>query len=975
MRKLQSAIALSLALSSLSQTVPVIANDGQIIDGQEIQEEAILNQTEDDDFTSTAQDNGQNSQAIENNSDAQEPENPDFFDDIDSSEDQDDPAFDERMDDQGNSNLENNSDNSQNQSDSDTILFNGFNRVINGKDDNPDSFSPQQSETSLTALDQILGWKNWFNQNSLKLSAPNDISTNDSSTDTENILTDSNFPDKNFQQIIRNQLNKGLNDSVTRKELEEVDYLSIEGAIIHDLKGINLFKGLKRLEISNFVSLPEIEICELSELTSLSLNGRNLDNLSLAHCPKLTWLYIYGCGIKNLEIKDCSEVQYLYCQNNAIKQLKLDELQSLQELSCYNNQLTELNLDSCRSTLEKLYCEGNQLTKLNLQGFHQLNTLEAEGNNLSLLDVSGCSLLAVLEVSNQTPSPEAAGELELNLHGCSNLGVLDCSRSRMKALILPEAPHLTELDCSYNQLTHLDLTSYSKLAVLNCWNNQLASLDLSQNSNLDINRSRLSPQIWYVSPDAESASLKAKDSGAQLSAVTNVAPSITSYNPQTGGFDNLVTFTSSFSESSRYEYICGRDGQFPMEVIFVATDEQTGKESIRNCEVILQNSLYQYTGQPVEPKPQVYNGNTLLKENVDYSVVYADNTNVGEALLLVKGKGDYAGQKMITFRIAQDIPKPPVPDWPDQNRTQITANSVSGIKDSYPYGTDIYSIKPVVTVKGKVLTEGKDYKLSYGLSTIGNHSIQVTGIGNYEGSVIKNFTIAQKPSSTTSLSEARIYGIQSSYPYTGGLIKPEPLVVVGDKVLKKGRDYAVSYTSNRNPGIATITITGQGNYKGTKKVMFQIAAGLGSWDSGITMQPSRKGTIEMFRLYNPNSGEHFYTGIVMEAQSLIEQGWHYEGIAWYTPQISNTPVYRLYNQKAGDHFYTASLEECNQLRSLGWNYEGIGWYAASTGTAVYRQYNPNARTGAHNYTTDRTEHNYLVSHGWRNEGIAWYAAR
>lgn len=97
MRKLQSAIALSLALSSLSQTVPVMANDGQIIDGQEIQEEAILNQTEDDDFTSTSQDNGQNSQAIENNSDAQEPENPDFFDDINSSEDQDDPAFDERM--------------------------------------------------------------------------------------------------------------------------------------------------------------------------------------------------------------------------------------------------------------------------------------------------------------------------------------------------------------------------------------------------------------------------------------------------------------------------------------------------------------------------------------------------------------------------------------------------------------------------------------------------------------------------------------------------------------------------------------------------------------------------------------------------------------------------------------------------------------------------------------------------------------
>lgn len=807
------------------------------------------------------------------------------------------------------------------------------------------------------------------------MSAPNDISTNDSSTDTENVLTDSNFPDKNFQQIIRNELHIGPNDSIAQEELEKIDFLSIDCTTVHNLKGINLFKGLESLRITGFSSLPEIHISNLSKLNSIYLNGRNLSTLSIADCPELTQLNASNSGIKNLDIADCPKIETLFCNNNAIGKLRTDTFNNLRVLSCSDNRLTGLDLGSCSSTLQNLDCRGNQLTKLNLQGFHQLNTLEAGENNLSLLDVSECSLLTMLEVSNQNPLPEAAGEFTLNLDGCNNLGVLNCSRSRMKSLNLPETQYLTELDCSYNQLSHLALAKHTQLVALNCEHNQLANLDLKQNTSLEANRTKLSPQFWYVSPDVASENLKRKDPGADLNAVTNVAPSITSYNPQTGGFDNLVTFTSSFSKSSRYEYICGRDGQFPMEVIFVAMEESAEAKSIRNCQVILQNSLYQYTGQPVEPKPQVYDGNKLLKENVDYSVVYADNTNVGEALLLVKGEGDYAGQKMITFEIVQDVPKPPVPDWPDQNRTQITANSVSGIKDSYPYGTDIYSIKPVVTVKGKVLTEGKDYKLSYGLSTTGNHSIQVIGIGNYEGSVIKNFTIAQKPSSTTSLSEARVYGIQSSYPYTGGFIKPEPLVVVGDKVLKKGRDYAVSYTSNRNPGIATITITGQGDYKGTKKVMFQIAAGLGSWDSGITMQPSRKGTIEMFRLYNPNSGEHFYTGIVMEAQSLIEQGWHYEGIAWYTPQISNTPVYRLYNQKAGDHFYTASLEECNQLRSLGWNYEGIGWYAASTGRAVYRQYNPNARTGAHNYTTDRTEHNYLVSHGWRNEGIAWYAAR
>ena len=37
-------------------------------------------------------------------------------------------------------------------------------------------------------------------------------------------------------------------------------------------------------------------------------------------------------------------------------------------------------------------------------------------------------------------------------------------------------------------------------------------------------------------------------------------------------------------------------------------------------------------------------------------------------------------------------------------------------------------------------------------------------------------------------------------------------------------------------------------------------------------------------------------------------------------------MYRLYNPNSGEHFYTASKGERNHLISLGWNDEGIGWY-------------------------------------------------
>ena len=131
--------------------------------------------------------------------------------------------------------------------------------------------------------------------------------------------------------------------------------------------------------------------------------------------------------------------------------------------------------------------------------------------------------------------------------------------------------------------------------------------------------------------------------------------------------------------------------------------------------------------------------------------------------------------------------------------------------------------------------------------------------------------------------------------------------------------------------------------------------------------------LNMYRLYNPNSGEHFYTADAHEHSVLVSLGWQDEGTGWLAPERSSIPVYRLYNPNAGDHHYTMSQNERDVLRTIGWNYEGIGWYSdEQKGVALYRQYNPNAVSGAHNYTVDRNENDTLVSLGWKAEGISWY---
>ena len=167
-----------------------------------------------------------------------------------------------------------------------------------------------------------------------------------------------------------------------------------------------------------------------------------------------------------------------------------------------------------------------------------------------------------------------------------------------------------------------------------------------------------------------------------------------------------------------------------------------------------------------------------------------------------------------------------------------------------------------------------------------------------------------------------------------------------------------------------LTPSGKDIYTGYGQVVVKDAVTKAKANAAVT-------TESMYRLYNPNSGEHFYTSSDQEKSKLTKLGWNYEGIGWTAPSFSNTPVYRLYNPNAGDHHYTTATSERDKLKNLGWNYEGIGWYSDdSKSTPLYRQYNPNAIAGAHNFTASESERDKLVyKYGWTDEGISWYGVK
>lgn len=133
-----------------------------------------------------------------------------------------------------------------------------------------------------------------------------------------------------------------------------------------------------------------------------------------------------------------------------------------------------------------------------------------------------------------------------------------------------------------------------------------------------------------------------------------------------------------------------------------------------------------------------------------------------------------------------------------------------------------------------------------------------------------------------------------------------------------------------------------------------------------------EGGSDIYRLYQTTTGFHLFT-TKGERDALLSNpnnGWTDEGIAWKSADTGKV-VYRLLNPNTGDHMWTESFNEAATLSGLGWEYEGSNFASAREGKPVYRVANPNY--GFHHWTTSANERNYLVERGWNDEGIGFYA--
>lgn len=140
--------------------------------------------------------------------------------------------------------------------------------------------------------------------------------------------------------------------------------------------------------------------------------------------------------------------------------------------------------------------------------------------------------------------------------------------------------------------------------------------------------------------------------------------------------------------------------------------------------------------------------------------------------------------------------------------------------------TPVYSgseLKPRVSViaekTGKALVNGKDYTLSYSHNVdAGTAYVKINGKGDYRGEMSKSFLIASK---NISDKDVKFYKV-NPLKYNGEYQYPLVTITYHSIALKQGKDYSVWYKNNVNVGTGTLYIEGNGNYKGSASVPFQI---------------------------------------------------------------------------------------------------------------------------------------------------------
>ena len=247
--------------------------------------------------------------------------------------------------------------------------------------------------------------------------------------------------------------------------------------------------------------------------------------------------------------------------------------------------------------------------------------------------------------------------------------------------------------------------------------------------------------------------------------------------------------------SQRFIYVTVTDSLNGYKVVGTGTtaDKDAIPDQTYNSGKELKPTVYVV---PVNNAPGVRTG--YLKEGVDYTVEYTNNTTGGyTATVTVTGKGKYSGIRTAEFNVIGKSIK------------NLSITSYNTLKGQEP----TFDVKDGTTL----LVKGTDYIISeYNSKSDKTGTATLQGITNYSETRDVTFTVI---STDNQITRADVVCRNNLVTYTGNKQEMKVIVTVNGKQLTLGRDYSLAYYNEEgkkvdpiNVGSYTVYIKGLGNY-------------------------------------------------------------------------------------------------------------------------------------------------------------------
>lgn len=227
-------------------------------------------------------------------------------------------------------------------------------------------------------------------------------------------LDESQFPDPVFLAVVRGYDTDG-SGGLSPAECAAVTRMDIRGKGIQSLEGIRHFPQLTYLNcIGN--QLTQLPLEGLSRLTSLLCNENKITSLDLSQVPELTVLHCHNSRLAALDVSPLPHLYELACGDNPFSTLDLSRNRELTYLLYVGGPLKTLTL-SHNDALIDLWCTYSLVSELDLSQTPNLELLGVDRSDLTYLDLSHTpKLTSVMADDNMLLSLEpGSGSPEITL--------------------------------------------------------------------------------------------------------------------------------------------------------------------------------------------------------------------------------------------------------------------------------------------------------------------------------------------------------------------------------------------------------------------------------------------------------------------------------------------------------------------------------------------------------------------------------